>query len=579
MGGRQVHSQGLIQMPATLEQLLQQLGELKTQFDPISARRVEQVIARLSRCKVDDSESVIRLHELLLFVRAYPHNKTVLRLAESELRTYSARVKRLIESEVELSGLLHPEVSGIAGTEVIDTFTYPIVKWLNDSRPNQIDVYWDWFEEENRLADIWPTFIPLLAEDALVEAHIPYREWMRKARGQQSEVQWLLNRFNQLEGAEERKSQLYNAQQLYVRWRFNYRDSRTGHRLPTKKCFIHDGPLIQRREISLAAELSKPALKLQRLSAVEGQRAIDLARTASTVRYRELYGFTHGDPRSVCRADLGRGVELQIITLPPNKRLPLRAYHSAMIFKNGVAIGYFEGLSLFERMESGFNLYYTFRDGETAWLYAQVLSVMRQLTGVTAFTLDPYQIGFENEEGIESGAFWFYRKLSFRSTSRSIRELTAKEETKLTTRKGYRTSAATLRKLAEAPMILELDKSREGDWDRFQVRNVGLAVQRLMAEKFDGDAKRMHSSALTNFAHTFELDESDMEDNSFIAFATILLLVPQIKNWSKGERAQMVQIVRTKREGDEGKYLRLMQRHLKLREAMIQVGSKQPSAR
>jgi len=28
-----------------------------------------------------------------------------------------------------------------------------------------------------------------------------------------------------------------------------------------------------------------------------------------------------------------------------------------MIFKNGVPVGYFEGLSLFERMESGFNLY------------------------------------------------------------------------------------------------------------------------------------------------------------------------------------------------------------------------------
>ncbi len=47
-----------------------------------------------------------------------------------------------------------------------------------------------------------------------------------------------------------------------------------------------------------------------------------------------------------------------------------------MIYKNGVPIGYFEGLSLFERMESGFNLYYTFRDGETAWLYARTLNVM-----------------------------------------------------------------------------------------------------------------------------------------------------------------------------------------------------------
>ena len=155
-----------------------------------------------------------------------------------------------------------------------------------------------------------------------------------------------------------------------------------------------------------------------------------------------------------------------------------------MIYKNGVAIGYFEGLSLFERMESGFNLYYTFRDGETAWLYARVLNVMHHFAGVTAFSLDPYQIGFENEEGIESGAFWFYRKLGFRPTDPEVLKLALKEEQKLRTRKGYRTSAATLRKLARSPMIFELDEEHAGDWDNFQIRKIGFKVQRgLRLEK------------------------------------------------------------------------------------------------
>ena len=101
--------------------------------------------------------------------------------------------------------------------------------------------------------------------------------------------------------------------------------------------------------------------------------------------------------------------------VPPDKRLPLRAYHAAIIFKNGVAVGYFEGLSIFERLESGFNFYYTFREGETAWIYAKTLAILRHLLGVTVFTIDPYQIGYENEEGIESGAFWFYRKFGFRT--------------------------------------------------------------------------------------------------------------------------------------------------------------------
>jgi hypothetical protein len=207
-----------------------------------------------------------------------------------------------------------------------------------------------------------------------------------------------------------------------------------------------------------------------------------------------------------------------------------------MIYKNGVPIGYFEGLSLFERMEGGFNLYYTFRDGETAWLYAQILNVMRHFTGVTAFSIEPYQIGYENEEGIESGAFWFYRKLGFRPTEPEALELAEKEEQKIATRKGYRTSARTLRKLAESPMIFELDEKRAGDWDRFQVRKIGLRMQ----------GRR---------------------------FESLASLVPDWKRWPMAEQQLLKQIVRAKCSAEETTYLKLMRRHERLRAAIIKLGS------
>src|SRR5262249_46354667 len=140
------------------------------------------------------------------------------------------------------------------------------------------------------------------------------------------------------------------------------RSSRTRMRLRTRRLFIHDKPLIQRREISLVNGLHSPPISLKRLSTTEGAKIIDLARATSAVRYRELHGFTYGDPRRVIKAEIGRGTLAYVMGVPPQNRLPLRAYHAAMIFKNGVPVAYFEGLSLFERMESGFNLYYTFRD-------------------------------------------------------------------------------------------------------------------------------------------------------------------------------------------------------------------------
>ncbi len=467
-----------------ITELLTELDELKNQFTPTSARRVARLLQQLSRKQFNETDSLVHYHEILLFLRAYPQNASLAQNTERELRQFSERVTYLQEREIDLSPLLHPEISGIAGTSVTDTFSFFIVRWLLQHYSSELAIEWEWFEDENRLAETWPRFMPLFEEDAFVEANIPYRKWLEAARNGRSELAWLIDRFNKLSKPDKERAELYDSQQIYVRWSPHFNASRTGMRASAQTLFYHRGPLIQRHEIELKKQLAEPSPPLQKLSPTQGEKALDLARAASTIRYRELYGFTHGDPQHVYHAMLGRGVELFLVGLPAGKRLPLRAYHAAMIYKNGVPVGYFEALSLFERMETGFNLYYTFRDGETAWLYARTLNVFQRFTGARAFALDPYQIGFENEEGIESGAFWFYRKLGFRPTEKDTLQLALKEEEKLKTRKGYRTSAATLRKLARSPMILELDARRAGDWDRFQIRNIGFRAQgRLSAEE------------------------------------------------------------------------------------------------
>ena len=457
--------------------LLNQLDELKNQFTPAAARRIERLVQQLSRRKFNDTDSLVRYHEILLFLRAYPQTASIARTTEKELRSFADRVAYLVEKGVDIAPLEHPEISGIAGTSVTDTFSFYIVRWLVERFPSRVKIDWDWFENENRLAETWPRFMPLLEEDAWIEANVPYRKWLAAARKGSSELKWLVERFNELPKPDNERAEIYDSQQIYVSWMPRFNASRTGMRAPATRAFYHRGPLIQRRDVDLRKELDAPSPPLQKLSPAQGEKALDMARAASTIRYRELYGFTHGDPKHVYRADLGRGVELYLTELAPEKRLPLRACHAAMIYKNSVPVGYFEGLTLFERMESGFNLYYTFRDGETAWLYARTLNVFHHFTGARAFSLDPYQIGYENKEGIESGAFWFYRKLGFRPTREDVLELALKEEQKIKTRKGYRTSAAMLRKLAVGPMIFEMDSERCGDWDRFQIRKIGFRVQ------------------------------------------------------------------------------------------------------
>ena len=70
------------------------------------------------------------------------------------------------------------------------------------------------------------------------------------------------------------------------------------------------------------------------------------------------------------------------------------------------------------------------------------MKLHREALGVTSFSIDPYQLGFENEEAIASGAFWFYRKLGFRPTDRGVARLVAREEERLAADPAYRSLAA-----------------------------------------------------------------------------------------------------------------------------------------
>ncbi len=543
------------------------------------AAKVRRALAILARATLPDAESLLRLHEALLFSRAYPADARILDQVERILKSFGQRVSRLREAGEDLAPLDEVEASGIVGTAVTSNFSYAIVRWLVARYPSQVSIDWEWFDDGERFGAMMPRFLPLLEEDAMVEAHVPYHDWLRAAKGRRNDLGWVMDRFASLKMPNRAKSELYDALKLHITWKFSFRVSRTGMIRSGRKVFFHRTPLIQRRDVSLVEELASPAIPIERLSGSAGEKLLDLARETSAVRYRELHGFTHGDTRRVLKADLGRGTEAFVFGMPPEHRLPLRAYHAALIIKNGVPVAYFEGLSIFERLESGFNLYYTFRDGETAWLFGRVLHLMRQLLGVTVFSIDPYQVGHENPEGIESGAFWFYRKLGFRPVQPELLRRTLVEERRIAAGHSYRTPARTLRRLAAGHLLFELPHSRRPaivrEWDRFEIRNLGLAVQRRMAREYGGDARAIRSEAATFVARVLALDTSRWDENrrqAFESLALVLAMIPGIARWSAGEKQLAARIVRAKAGNDEARYLRLMQQHLPMRSAMIGLG-------
>ena len=566
-------------MPSeSLERLLARLDELKRLSGAREAERILKTLSGLAARQFPDADSLIRFHEMLLFLRAYPQSRAVLKRVERILPTFPRRIEMLRRNDVDLDAFEEMDTSGIAGTSMTSIFSYYIARWLARRHATEVEIDWVGYEDTARLGASWPRFLPLLEEDALVEANVPYLAWLRAARGRSGrDLPWLIERFERLPASEREKAELFDSLKLWIRWKpALFRATRTGMKLRVRDIFYQEEPLLRRSDVSLARELNRPPLPLRRLARREGERVLDIIRDTSTIRYRELHGFTFGDPSRVVHARVGRGVEFFFNGVAPEHRLPLRAYHSAFITRNGVPIGYAEGISLFERMEIGFNIYYTFREGESAWLYAQILRLYRQMLGVTAFSVDPYQIGFENEEGIESGAFWFYRKMGFRPVLGDVMKLVTKEERKTAASKQYRTTPETLRELAVGHMLLEFPQAPRSDWDSFHVRNLGLAVQRRMASRFRGDAQRMRSAAAASVARALGVSVSrwtEQEQRAFENLSLVLSLIPDLSRWTKDEKLAVAQISRAKASAEEARYLRLMQQHQKLRREIIKLGS------
>jgi hypothetical protein len=491
-------------------ELIERLEQWKGRFDPAGVAGLEGLITAAAGENLTDASDLIRLHEALLFLRAYPLSESVARLADEILSAFESRVP------ADLDPFEEPEVSGIAGTSLSAVFSYEVARRLVSLDPRQVEIAWERYDEQDRLGPVVRKLLPMFKEDWPVEAHVPFAQWIAAAHPRrQSDIEWLISRVS---GADE-----FDSMQVPLTWRMgSSRYSRSRLRLPAGKLYLHREPLLRRTDVSLERELAGEPLPIKRLAKPQAHRILDAIVATSAMRYRELYGFSHPDEAGVYHAAAGRGVDIYFFGVPAEWRLPLRAYHAAMFFKNGVPAGYVEVLSLFERAEVGFNLYYTFREGESAWLYARLLRLFHQVLGVTCFSVDPYQIGHENAEAVDSGAFWFYRKLGFRPTVPEVARLVAREEGRMRKTPGYRSSKRTLEKLADGHLLYEMPGTVTGDWDRFHIRT----------------------------------------------------LAQRLQNGGPAEKRAAEEIARMKRRGPETRYLRWMQREKRLREQLVKWGSR-----
>src|SRR5439155_25110997 len=133
-------------------------------------------------------------------------------------------------------------------------------------------------------------------------------------------------------------------------------------------------------------------------------------------------------------------------------------------------------------------------------------------------------------------------------------------------------SARMLRKMAHGSMVWDERPARE--WDRFHVRNIGLAVQKRFARSGQSAAEFADASA-RRAAAALRIDvrsSSPRQRSALANLAPVLAAIPDLSRWSAEERDGMREIIRAKAGRSEHRYVRLLARHDRLRHALIELG-------
>lgn len=521
---------------------------------------------------LDDPEDLARVHDAALFLRAFPRTPADLPAAEELLSRVAARVAMLAGSGADLSALDTFEAAGVGGTELTMNDGWGAARWLALRHPSEASLSWEGEPPDDRLAATLPRFLPFLSERALADNGVPFRAWLEAAlpRGaRDGGLRFLVEAFEGLPLDDAGRAELWDAMGLLVRWRPG-RSSRTFARLPAGRPFVDAAPLVSRRDVSVARECERGDVAVRRLSRSEGETFLESARAAVRVRYRELFAFTAGNPADAVVAELGRGLRVWCCGLLPASRLPLRAGYGFLLARNGVPLGYGDAYALEDRLDLSFNVFYAFRDGESAFAYARTAAFFHRYLGTRTLSVDPYQVGAHNEEAIASGAFWFYRKLGFRSSDGAAEALARREEARVLSRPGYRTQASALRRLSAAPLLLDLPGGEAGRWDRFSLDALGLAIQRRMAASRLGP-RRFQEACERRAARAAGLDRTSLPPRLSAALrglAPVLDLLLARSSARAVEPRLLRDLVRAKGAASEAGYVRGLGRPSPLRDLL-----------
>jgi hypothetical protein len=538
----------------------------------LAARKLA-LLARLEGAGLARAADVLRLHEVLCFLRAYPDDRPLLDQVERMLAAFERRADLRRHAKALAD-------TGIAGTSIHFRFFSPTAQWLARHWPECLRVDWSEFENDGDLGDLLPLLAHPAEQPGLDEFEFEVRDWVKRLKGpDETDGAFLVRRFAALRMDEFAREAVYEKlDPPLVLDPGPDTPARTRARVEGHEPVFQTRPLVHTRP-SLPVEIARPPLAVRELSEREGQALIDMAQAAMVTRARDLDAFSWGDPRDVRIVDCGEGLAFAMIGMIPERRLLLETVYGFLTLKNNVPIGYVLTGALFGSCEVAYNVFETYRGAEAAAVYGRVLAMSAHVFGADSFMVPPYQLGHDNDEAIESGAWWFYQKLGFRPRDRGALTLMRAEERRFVANPRARSTPATLRRLAEHRMFFHAGSERDDVMGMLPLPNVGLAVTDFLAKRFGADRERGDRECADEAKRLLgagpAADWTDDERHAWHRWAPLVCILPGVAEWSAVEKGAAAEVVRAKGGRRESEFTLRFDRHEKLRAAIRELAETQ----
>ena len=552
--------------------ILKELTQLRNRFGEGAAGEKSDLLDGLAAARLANSAQIERLHELLCFMRAHPDDAALLEKVVKMLEEFDQRPdlrrhgSRLVDS-------------GIAGTRIHYEFYHGMASWLTECWPDRLGIDWQVGDSGDGIEKIISLLGIFSETPALDEQGFTVREWIDRMKGpDETDAAFLVRRIARLK------------MDAFVRERF-YEDlavpmivepgpcgpSRTRAWARIGPPHFQTSPL-RRGRPDLVTELRRSCPEIKYPGKKTAEEILHLCREALVTRSRDLDAFAFAEVRDVRVAHCGDGLAIALVGMVPERRLMFETVYGYLLLRNGVPIGYGVISALYRSVEVAFNVFDTFRGVEAGFLFARLLTVLRHQFKARTFTLFPYQLGGEgNDEGLASGAWWFYQKLGFRPRNEDLLELMNVELTRMRKSPGHRSSRATLKRLATENVYYDLGVPRRDVIGQLPFGEIGTHITTYLANRFGSGRDRAPSVCGREAARILGVRNlgrfSAGEKLAWGRWAPLVLILPGLELWSREEKRALAGVIRAKGCRRESDFTLKFDAHAKLRRALLRLGA------